>query len=109
MEYQDVKAAEKALSLINKLAAPTLVLRFAWCMVGKQKGADKRTLNASREIERVVRQWVAENTETGGTDDLDSLREDAAKLSALEAAGVDNWSGYDYAMEILHERERDHG
>ena len=23
------------------------------------------------------------------------------KLDALEAAGVDNWSGYDYAMEIL--------
>lgn len=57
----------------------------------------------------VVRRWVAENTETENADDLESLREDAAKLSALEAAGVDNWSGYDYAMEILHQRENDHG
>lgn len=34
-------------------------------------------------------------------DDLESLREDRAKLNALEAAGVDNWEGYDHAMEIL--------
>lgn len=25
------------------------------------------------------------------------------RLDALEAAGVDNWSGYDYAMELLNE------
>ena len=24
------------------------------------------------------------------------------KLNALEAAGVDNWGGYGYAMEIFH-------
>lgn len=24
------------------------------------------------------------------------------KLEALEGAGVDNWEGYDYAMEILN-------
>ena len=28
---------------------------------------------------------------------------DAGKLMALESAGVDNWEGYDYAMEILEE------
>lgn len=27
------------------------------------------------------------------------------KLQALEAAGVDNWEGYDYAMEILNDEE----
>lgn len=27
------------------------------------------------------------------------------KLAALENAGVDNWSGYDYAMELLREYE----
>jgi hypothetical protein len=26
-----------------------------------------------------------------------------ARLSALECAGIDNWSGYDYAMEIYRE------
>lgn len=34
--------------------------------------------------------------------ELAQLRQDSAKLSALESAGVDNWSGYSYAMEILH-------
>lgn len=27
------------------------------------------------------------------------------KLQALEAAGVDNWDGYDFAMELLNEEE----
>lgn len=29
------------------------------------------------------------------------LCEDQRKLDALEAAGVDNWDGYDWAMEAL--------
>jgi hypothetical protein len=36
-------------------------------------------------------------------DDLESLREDRAKLYALEAAGVDNWEGYDTAMQIYRD------
>lgn len=32
----------------------------------------------------------------------DKLQEKLAKLEALEIAGVDNWSGYEYAMEILY-------
>lgn len=35
------------------------------------------------------------------------LEDDARKLRALECAGVDNWSGYDYAMELLAEYERE--
>ena len=33
------------------------------------------------------------------------LKKNEAKLDALIAAGVDNWDGYDYAMEILDEFE----
>lgn len=33
------------------------------------------------------------------------LKKDSDKLAALEAAGVDNWCGYDDAMDILHEWE----
>lgn len=33
--------------------------------------------------------------------DFNDLMKADAKLAALEAAGVDNWDGYDYAMEIL--------
>lgn len=35
----------------------------------------------------------------------ESLCKDSRKLTALEAAGVDNWEGYDNAMNILHEGE----
>lgn len=33
------------------------------------------------------------------------LTEREQVLDALEAAGVDNWQGYDYAMELLAEEE----
>ena len=34
-------------------------------------------------------------------EELASLREDRDTLSALEAAGVDNWEGHGHAMSIL--------
>lgn len=37
----------------------------------------------------------------------DELLEAERKLDALERAGVDNWSGYDYAMEIVGDGEDD--
>ncbi len=33
------------------------------------------------------------------TEEYDRLLEAKNKLAALEAAGVDNWDGYDFAME----------
>lgn len=36
-------------------------------------------------------------------EELEEIRKDRLKLRALEAAGVDNWEGYDYAMEIYKE------
>jgi hypothetical protein len=40
--------------------------------------------------------WTLEHGE------YQELLHQARKLEALEAAGVDNWRGYDHAMEILH-------
>lgn len=37
--------------------------------------------------------------------ELRDLREGARKLRALETAGVDNWTDYDYAMELYREVE----
>lgn len=34
---------------------------------------------------------------------LERLEADSRKWYALQAAGVDNWSGYDYAMQIVEE------
>lgn len=33
----------------------------------------------------------------------ENLLADQKKLRALEAAGVDNWDGYEYALELLEE------
>jgi len=35
------------------------------------------------------------------------LLDKEAKLQALEMAGVDNWEGYDFAMEILWSDEEE--
>jgi hypothetical protein len=36
-------------------------------------------------------------------DEYESLLKDRDKLRALEGAGVDNWEGYDIAMEMMEE------
>lgn len=46
-----------------------------------------------------------EETITITKKEYESLLEDSKKLQALEGAGVDNWQGYDYAMELLREME----
>lgn len=44
-----------------------------------------------------------EETVTISKAEHDRLVAASDKLDALEAAGVDNWSGYDVAMQILNE------
>jgi len=36
---------------------------------------------------------------------IEELLEAEAKLQALEQAGVDNWDGYGYAMELLEQND----
>lgn len=38
---------------------------------------------------------------------LEELEEDRDLLYALQAAGVDNWCGYEEAMKIYHEEEEE--
>lgn len=44
---------------------------------------------------------MEEETVTITKNEYESLLEDAKKLRALEAAGVDNWEGYDIAMDYM--------
>jgi hypothetical protein len=44
-----------------------------------------------------------EKTVTISKEEYESLLEASDKLLALEGAGVDNWEGYDEAMELLNE------
>lgn len=50
---------------------------------------------------------MVDETVTISKKEYDSLREDSRFLTALESAGVDNWSGYDFARELLLEIEND--
>lgn len=36
-------------------------------------------------------------------DEYENLKEDSVFLDALRAAGVDNWDGYDYAIDLYEE------
>ena len=46
-----------------------------------------------------------EETITISKKEYESLLEDQKLLQCLQGAGVDNWSGYDYAMEMMKEME----
>jgi hypothetical protein len=46
---------------------------------------------------------MEEETVTITLKEYESLLEDSRWLSCLEAAGVDNWNGYDHASDILSE------
>lgn len=44
-----------------------------------------------------------DNTVTISLSEYNELIEDQELLQALQAAGVDNWDGYDLALEFLRE------
>ena len=48
-----------------------------------------------------------EETVTISKKEYESLLEDSEMLLALQNAGVDNWDGYDYALELLKENEEE--
>lgn len=44
-----------------------------------------------------------DDTITISTDEYEQLIEDSRFLEALRAAGVDNWEGYDFAVEATED------
>ena len=46
---------------------------------------------------------MTEETVTISKKEYDELIEDMRFLNALRAAGVDNWDGYDFALDMLDE------
>lgn len=51
----------------------------------------------------ILAMQIDNNTKTQLFNYLDELEERERWLCALEAAGVDNWSGYEYAQEVIEE------
>jgi hypothetical protein len=41
--------------------------------------------------------------------EYDALVNDQRKLDALEACGVDNWQGWDEAMDMYHSQDNEDG
>jgi len=50
---------------------------------------------------------MSEETVTISKQEYERLKEDSFWLGCLEAAGVDNWQGIDYAIDLREEREND--
>ena len=46
-----------------------------------------------------------EETVTISKKEYEQLQKDQRFLECLQGAGVDNWEGYDYAMELMQEME----
>lgn len=67
--------------------------------IEKLKG-EVRTLQKAREREKYTLRQKQKNAHRLDTQ-ISKLREKEQLLDALEAAGVDNWEGYDEAMEML--------
>ena len=55
------------------------------------------------EIEITDRKSKLDTQETISQEELQALRAANAELDALYAAGVNNWEGYEYAMEMLND------
>ena len=48
-----------------------------------------------------------ENTITISVAEYEELSKNAKKFECLEAVGVDNWHGWDIAMEMYHENDEE--
>ncbi|KKK87181.1 hypothetical protein LCGC14_2755790 [marine sediment metagenome] len=61
------------------------------------KGDHQAIENNHKTIDELQKQLAVSR------DENNHLKEREQLLNALEAAGVDNWEGYDVAMDILNE------
>ncbi len=75
-----------------------MILAFlqAWHAEDRDDYPDDAAMRAGLQAAFTVApgKWVSQET-------WDRWTDAAARLAALEAAGVDNWEGYSYAMAIL--------
>ena len=81
-----ITAANKVMSVEKLAAVASLIADFA---------PAKESLVAAPTIEMV----------TIPKDEYESLKEDSEILDCLRACGVDNWEGWDDAMDMFHEDE----
>lgn len=81
---------------------------LSFCRGRMKLDLDESARHAFRDVIYLTKQHIniregrvmAEEMITITKEEYDELLSDSAFLSALQAAGVDNWDGYDVAQEI---------
>lgn len=99
IEYVPVEIVEPAPERVSDPLPATEMLAFVaeMCDIADQQDTLVTTV--------LVREWLQGPKSGQRVSFPPEDSEDSRKLRALEAAGVDNWDGYDRAMEILHESD----
>lgn len=67
----------------------------------------KCNMDETQDLLNELNQEESEETITIKKSDYDELVENSKKLEALEDCGVDNWEGYDEALEYLEDMEKE--
>lgn len=73
---------------------------------GKQLGENDSWAYQGGDDFQCIKCGAASDTITITKKEYEKLKEKRDLLDALEAAGVDNWDGWDYAMEILGKEDK---
>lgn len=78
----------------------------------KDATGDKSLLSLLQHVEDLEKQLEANGTNNADTvtiskEEYEDLLDKQMFLNALQNAGVDNWSGYGYAYELLAEENED--
>lgn len=104
-EQAEVEAERKELEELRRFKAEQEAKRNPPPTPAPQPSPEPEPLPAAAELNEP--EWIGANltqepeTVTISRAEYDQLLADQAKLRALEAMGVDNWSGYSDAMEQL--------
>ena len=94
-----VSQCERTLSSLNILDADNKVLKKN--IITLERKLDELKLSFSSKEKTLLRE--IENLKSRELPIDESMIEDVAFLRALEEAGVDNWVGYDFAVDIINE------
>jgi hypothetical protein len=73
----------------------------SWCKNNRTHKFKRASLSSKQQIKEY--NIMEEATVTISKEEYESLKDHRAWRLAFESAGVDNWEGYDYAMEIYSE------
>ncbi len=105
IEEQLLKNPDRLESLINQIKRDAIEELYKDLYSSVRSDIKDKLDSVLNSISGSVK--VAGGNFTISQEEYENLLKRDEMLSALEGAGVDNWEGYDYAMDILNEDEED--